>query len=153
MMQRAILSWILLLGLVSPSTWAKPIWKIPVPNETDLARYIRVALLTGSQTDFDTAIINYKRALKVAKQQCDRQYILAALKVTEKGKQVKKRFAQWDEKYRYQRLPGYPGYSGTLARGYAWDLVRATESLPCANKRGIWKGLPQDKNDPYLQEP
>jgi hypothetical protein len=136
------------LFLLSPPGWTQQrAWRTPVPNETDLARYIRIALTVWG-ADYDSAIINYKRALKIAKNPCDRQYIITSLKVTEEAKRTTKHFAKLDEIERKRRLPGYPGSSSRLTSGYSWARIEATRSLSCSDKWGIWKGLPHEKDEP-----
>ena len=129
---------VLITLLFASPGWTQPAWMIPKPNETDLARYLRVALYNGIRSDFDTAIINYERALKVAKVQCDQNYARALLKVAENGKRASK------------QLGDDPQAGRVLAQGFAWGRVEATQSLPCADKRGIWKGLRQDSDSDEL---
>lgn len=80
---------ILFLGGIQPS-FARPINPSlrPTSPETDLDRYFRIAFSSALAEDFDTAIINYHRAVDAASNECDRQHAEAGIQAATEVKNL-----------------------------------------------------------------
>lgn len=62
----------------------------PQPSETVLDRYFRIAYNAEVAGDFDTAIINYRRAANLATCDCDRLHAQAGEKAAQEAKALLK---------------------------------------------------------------
>jgi hypothetical protein len=96
---------------LNPSSFAQP-------NESLEDQYFRIAFSAASSADFDTAIINYRRAASVTRNECDRKHALYGMEAALRQKQAKNR-----------------GESHRLTQGFWVLLQRTTKGLSCVTVR------------------
>jgi hypothetical protein len=84
----------LVVGLIESPAFARPLNPSPDanPSETTIDRYFRVAFTAATGGDFDTAIINYHRAMVGANNECDRKHAEAGVDAAKQAKTVQQRF-------------------------------------------------------------
>ncbi len=80
--------------------------------------YFLIAHVAAIDGDFDTSIINYQRAMKASKDQCDRHAAMAGIQAANAGKQMLKT----------------KGWASRPTQSYGVLLKELTTSLPCIKR-------------------
>jgi hypothetical protein len=108
------------LPVVAGSSLPRPINPSSRPSfpESDLDRFFRIAFDAATAADFDTAIINYRRAANIAQDECDRQHAEAGAQAAMETK--RKREA---------------GVTSLLTQMFARRLEELALPLPCTTQR------------------
>ncbi len=89
----------------------------PNPSESTVDRYFRIAFDAEVSGDFDTAIINYRKAADAASDNCDQQHALSGVQAAREAKDLLRNHG-------WQSRPTQ----------YFWGrLQELTASLPCVS--------------------
>lgn len=110
----------LTIGLsTTTQAFARPLNPSNTPNssESTVDSYFRIAFNAEGSGDFDTAIINYRKAANAADNDCDQRHALAGVQAAQEAKDLLK-------KHGWQSKPTQ----------YFWGrLQELTASLPCVS--------------------
>jgi hypothetical protein len=118
--KKILVTGIVLLLSTASATFARPINPAPRPisPESELDRYFRIAFDAATAGDFDTAIINYRRAASATEDQCDRQHAEAGIEAATAAKAQKN-----------------AGRTSLLTQIFARKLEELALPLPCTTQR------------------
>jgi hypothetical protein len=108
------------LLLSTTSSLARPLNPSPHPSESEseLDRYFRIAFESATATDFNTSIVNYRRAATTAIDPCDRQHAQAGVQAATEALAY------------FRRVP-----DGLPTQQFAYRLRRLTIPLRCVTVR------------------